>query len=176
MNRRKAQSCLKAFFKNIPVRPVILINENDDEFIYCGCYIKKDNLKNVQELMMKKGIVITQPLEGFYVKVEERLSNVNSFHFLRQYNSSDYYTLLKANNKVYCVNQEYLELFDNDATFEINVYNDISMVRVKEKDEIVGYIPTYSEDFVKAFEVKAYDNEDKIVCKFFQERKKDEKI
>ena len=45
MNRRKAQSCLKAFFKNISVRPVILINENDDEFIYCGCYIKKDNLK-----------------------------------------------------------------------------------------------------------------------------------
>ena len=109
MNRRKAQSCLKAFFKNIPVRPVILINENDDEFIYCGCYIKKDNLKIIQELMMKKGIVIIQPLEGFYVKVEERLSNVNSFHFLRQYNSSGYYTLLKANNKVYCVNQEYLE-------------------------------------------------------------------
>lgn len=177
MNRRKAQSCLKAFFKNIPVRPLILINENDDEFLFCGCYIKKDNLKNLSELIMKRGVItVIKPLESFYVKIEDSLSNVNSFHFLRQYNSSGYYTLLKANNKVYCVNQEYLELFDNDATFEINVYNDISMVRVKEKDEIVGYIPTYSEDFVKAFEVKAYDNEDKIVCKFFQERKKDEKI
>lgn len=170
MNKRKAQSCFKAFFKNIPVRPLILINENDDEFLFCGCYIKKDNLKNLSELIMKRGriVIATKALNGFYVKIEERLSNVNSFNYLRQYNSSDYYTLLKANNKIYCVDQEYLDLFDGDATFEINVYNDIPVVRIKEKDEIVGYIPTYSGDFIKAFEVKAYDNKDERVYKFFQ--------
>lgn len=168
MNKRKAQSCLKAFFKNMPIRPFILTNENDDEFFYCGCYIKKDNLKIPQDLMMRKGIVIAKALNGFYVKIKECLSNVNSFHFLRQYNSSDCYTLLKANNKVYCVDQEYLDLFNGDATFEINVYNDIPIVRVKEEDEIVGYIPTYSEDFVKALEIKAYDNKNEHVYKFFQ--------
>ncbi len=169
MNKRKAQSCLKAFFKNIPVRPLILINENDDEFLFCGCYIKKDNLKNLSELIMKRGVVtVTKPLESFYVKIEDSLLNVNSFNYLRQYNSSNYYTLLKANNKVYCVDQEYLEIFNRDAIFEIDVYNEVPLVRVKEKDEIVGYIPTLSEDFVKAFEIKAYDNKDERVYKFFQ--------
>lgn len=165
MNKKKIQSYLKAF-KNSHVKPLTLINENDDEFLFCGCYIKKDNLRIPKELKME--IRVELHLNGFYAKVEDRLSDVSSFNYLRQYDSADYYTLLKADNKVYCVNQEYLELFDKDATFEVDVYHGISIVRVKEENEIVGYIPTHSKDFTKAIEIKSYDNKDERVYKFFQ--------
>lgn len=160
MNKKKLQSYLKTFSSAF-----IITNENDDEFLYCRCCIKKDDLKIPKKLEIKK--YITKSLDGFYVKVEDSLSNINAFSYLRQYNSANFFTLLKVDDEVYCVDQECLELFDENAILEISIYNDNPMVRVKEKGEVVGYIPIYPKDFTRAIEVKAYDNKDERVYKFF---------